>query len=183
MKLMCVTFLLWFQVSAVFAQERYHLTQGTVSFVSDAPLERIAATSKLLKGVIEPVKRTFAFTLDIASFQGFNSPLQRVHFNENYMESGDYPTATFAGKFIEDVDLLQDGSYDVRVKGKLMIHGIEKERIIKAQVRVQNGALFIESQFTVLLEDHDIRIPKVVHQKIAKIVLIDVSASLLKHQS
>jgi hypothetical protein len=158
--------------------QRYNTTSGTVNFVSNAPLERIAATSRTIKGVVDPLAGTFAFTIDIESFQGFNSPLQRVHFNENYMETGDFPIATFAGKFIEDVDLMQDGTHEVRVKGNLIIHGIEKERIIKGTVQVNGNELKITSTFTVLLEDHEIRIPKVVLQKIAKVVDVDVSLAL-----
>ncbi|HLF62264.1 MAG TPA: YceI family protein [Saprospiraceae bacterium] len=162
----------------IHAQTRYGVTSGTITFVSDAPLERITATSRTLKGVVEASNRTFAFTIDIASFQGFNSPLQRVHFNENYMESGDYPVATFTGKFIEDVDLSADGTYDIRVKGKLNIHGVEKERIIKSSLRIDHGTMFINSRFTVLLEDHEIRIPKVVLQKISQVVNVEVTATL-----
>jgi len=154
-----------------------------VSFVSDAPLERITATSKTLKGVIETTTSTFAFTIDIASFQGFNSPLQRVHFNENYMESGDYPLATFTGKFIEDIDMTVDGTYDLRVKGKLNIHGVEKERIIKSTILIEDGTMHITSSFTVLLEDHAIRVPKVVLQKIAKVVNVEVSAMLTSYKT
>jgi polyisoprenoid-binding protein YceI len=165
------------------SQTRLNITSGAVHFVSDAPLERITATSKALKGLVETSNRTFAFTIDIASFQGFNSPLQRVHFNENYMESGDYPVATFAGKFIEDIDLTVDGTYEVRVKGKLKIHGVEKERIIKSTVHVGQGTMQINSKFTVLLEDHEIRIPKVVTQKIAQVVQVEVSAALTSQKS
>jgi polyisoprenoid-binding protein YceI len=159
------------------------MSDGTVKFTSDAPLEKIVATSKVLRGVIEPAARTFAFTIDITSFQGFNSPLQRVHFNENYMESGTYPMATFTGKFIEDVTLTTVGSYDVRVKGTLKIHGIEKERIIKGHVEVTDTGMHISSTFTILLEDHDIRIPRVVYQKIAKVVSVEVSATLVSNKS
>lgn len=175
--------LMLIQLPALQSQTRYAITQGTVSFISDAPLERITATSKALKGVVETTNRTFAFTIDIVSFQGFNSPLQRVHFNENYMESGDYPQATFAGKFIEDIDLSVDGTYDVRVKGKLNIHGVEKERIIKSAVKVEDGTMQITSVFTVLLEDHEIRIPKVVLQKIAKVVNVEVTAVLASNKT
>jgi polyisoprenoid-binding protein YceI len=169
--------------SAALTAQRYGIQQGVVSFVSDAPLERIAATSRVLRGVIDATQRTFAFTIDIASFQGFNNPLQRVHFNENYMESTDYPVATFAGKFIEDVDLSADGQYEVRVKGKLTIHGVEKERIIKSMVRTNQGVMSISAKFTILLEDHDIRIPKVVLQKIAKIVDVEVTATLTTNKT
>ncbi len=175
--------LLCFSSTTIQSQGRYGITQGSVSFVSDAPLERIAATSKTLKGVIESSTSTFAFTIDIASFHGFNSPLQRVHFNENYMESGDYPLATFAGKFIEDIDLTVDGTYDIRVKGKLNIHGVEKERIIKSTLLIKQGTLHITSHFTILLEDHEIRIPKVVLQKIAKVVNVEVAAALTMYKT
>ena len=164
--------------SAGQSQSRFAIQEGTVSFVSDAPLEYITAKSKALKGLIDINQRTFAFTIDISSFEGFNSPLQRVHFNENYMESNTYPTATFAGKFIEDVDLTQNGTYEVRVKGKLKIHGIEKERIIKGTVVVADHEMHLSSAFTVLLEDHNIRIPRVVFQKIAKVVTVEVEAQL-----
>jgi polyisoprenoid-binding protein YceI len=164
-------------------QSRCVIQDGSVKFISDAPLENIVATSKTVRGVIIPEERTFAFTIDISTFQGFNSPLQRVHFNENYMESGTYPSATFAGKFIEDVDLTKDGIYDVRVKGKLKVHGIEKERIIKGHVEVAGSSMHISSTFTVLLEDHNIRIPRVVYQKIAKVVTVEVEATLVSNKS
>ncbi len=51
------------------------------------------------------------------SFQGFNSTLQREHFNENYIESDKYPEARFSGKVIEDIDFSKDGTYIIRAKG------------------------------------------------------------------
>lgn len=165
------------------AQVRYSTSQGAVVFLSDAPLEHITATSRILRGIVDPENYTFAFTIDITSFQGFNSPLQRIHFNENYMESDIYPMATFAGKFIEEIDLMSDGIHEVRVKGKLKIHGVEKERIIKCTVRIDGDVMHIDSEFTVLLEDHAIRIPKVVQHKIAKVVTVTVNASLTSAKS
>lgn len=165
------------------AQDRYSTSQGMVIFLSDAPLERITATSRTLRGLIDPVNYTFAFTIEISSFQGFNSPLQRIHFNENYMESHLYPTATFSGKFIDEIDLRSNGTHEVRVKGKLKIHGIEKERIIKSTVRMEAGVMHVKSEFSVLLEDHAIRIPKVVQHKIARVVTVTVNASLISAKS
>ena len=99
------------------------------------------------------------------------------------MESDTYPTATFAGKFIEDVDLTQNGTYEIRVKGRLKIHGIEKERIIKGTVEVSDGEMRIQSAFTVMLEDHNIRIPRVVFQKIAKVISVTVDVTLSPEKS
>lgn len=161
------------------AQEVVFLTNsGKVHFKSEAPLEIIEATSNDLQGAIDPVNRTFAFSLDIKRFQGFNSPLQREHFLENYMEIIRFPKATFTGKLIESTDLRQDGEYSVRAKGKLDIHGAVQERIIKSEVSSKNGKLFLRSTFTVPLKDHNITIPKIVYQKIAEEITVTIEAEL-----
>src|SRR5438128_363339 len=94
----------------------YEVTDGIVRFHSDAPQELIRAESGKLRGALDPEKKAFAFRIYMSSFQGFNSPLQREHFNENYMETPKYPEAQFQGKIIEDVDISKDGEYEVRAK-------------------------------------------------------------------
>ena len=110
----------------------YEITEGQVGFKSDAPLELIKAQSKELKGILDLSENTFAFSIKINSFDGFNSPLQKEHFRENYLETNLYPKATFLGKIIERRNFEVDGYYTIRTKGKLTIHGIEQERIIKS---------------------------------------------------
>lgn len=154
----------------------YKTSDGGVYFKSDAPLEIIEAKSEKLKGAIDTNKKTFAFSIPIISFQGFNSPLQREHFNENYLESLHFKNATFVGKIIEKVDFSKDGKYTVRAKGKLTIHGITQERIIKSILEIKKGKLYVKSNFTVFLDEHKIRIPKIVHQKIAKEIIVRMEA-------
>jgi len=152
---------------------------GIITFSSDAPLELIRASSKELRGKFDISKKLFAFTVNINSFTGFNSPLQREHFNENYMESVQYPSASFSGKIIEDIDFTKDGSYTIRAKGNLSIHGVVQERIIKSDLVVKDGKININSNFTVLLVDHNIPIPKVVHEKLASEIKVEVKADLV----
>lgn len=166
--------------SPIAAQERYRTEEGRAHFKSDAPLELIEAASNELRGIIDPGERTFAFSVRILSFQGFNSPLQREHFNENYLDSERYPAASFSGKIIEKTDLSRPGEYTVRAKGKLNIHGVERERIIKSTVISDGDTLRLRAFFTVLLEEHDIAIPKVVYQKIAEEIEVTVEAALTK---
>ncbi len=145
---------------------------GKVKFSSEAAMESIEASSDQLKGAIDKSKNTFAFAVDIKSFKGFNSDLQREHFDENYIETDKYPTASFAGKFIEPVDFTTNGVYTVRAKGMFSIHGIQKERIIKGLITINNGNVAIEALFNVRLEDHDIKVPKIVYEKIAEEIKI-----------
>jgi len=177
-----VFFTIW--LSALIGQNTgitiYQTQSGSVSFVSDAPLELISAESNQLKGIVDPAARTFAFQLEIKSLKGFNSPLQQEHFYENYMETEKYPTATFTGKIIEDVDFKKPGEVKIRAKGELTIHGIKKERIIQCNLKIKEDGFTAQSDFTVLLEDHNISIPKLVYQKIAEEIKVKISAEFHK---
>lgn len=158
----------------------YSVTSGNIAFKSEAPLELIQAASSDLKGAINVEEGSFAFSVDMRSFEGFNSPLQREHFNENYMESKKFPKATFIGKIIEKTDFAREGEYTIRAKGRLTIHGVSRERIIKSQLKVSKGKIYVQSNFTVLLDEHDIAIPKIVHQKIAEEIFVKLDAELAK---
>lgn len=170
--------------TAVFEAQQsgmYSCENGMVTFKSEAPLEVIQAESKHLRGILDPEKQAFAWTVDVQTFEGFNNPLQREHFNENYMESRRFTKASFAGKIIEEVDFTKNGTHSVRAKGKLSIHGKEQERIIKSQLVVDGKRVRVEADFRVLLADHNIRIPKIVYQKIAEEVQVVVQADLSRN--
>lgn len=158
--------------------KKYRCQSAKIDFTSEAQLELIKASSNSGLGVIDPVSNQFAFSIDIKSFQGFNSPLQREHFNEKYLESEMFPKAAFTGKIIEEVDLSQDGTYDIRAKGDLDIHGVKQTRIIKVKVSVQNGVAKVAAKFTVPLSDHNIAIPTLVSQKIASQILVHLDAAM-----
>lgn len=158
----------------------YSTDNGFAAFRSEAAQELISGTSNNLQGLLDIEKRTFAFRIRIRSFHGFNNGLQREHFNENYLESEKFPEATFRGKIIEQVDFTQNGKFTVRAKGILSIHGVEQERIIKSEVTVQNGILHVDAKFTVLITDHDIKVPRVVHEKIASEIMVEVVADFKK---
>lgn len=156
----------------------YKTSEGHVAFVSDAPLELISAESSALKGLLDPGDGRFAFQLETKTLTGFNSPLQQEHFYENYIETEKYPTASFNGKIIEKVDFNKPGKQEVRAKGILDIHGVKKERIIKCILEIEPGRFSAKSIFTVILDDHNISIPKLVYQKIAEEVHVTIDAVL-----
>lgn len=152
----------------------WEASQGYVHIQSDAPLEIIKAESKALIGVIDPMNKTFAFSVRISSFQGFNSQIQRTHFLENYMEEKKFPTATFEGKFIEDIPFESPGTYSVRAKGYLTIHGITRERIIRGDLIIAENRAEVHASFFVPVSDHGISIPKIVNQKIAEEIAVNI---------
>lgn len=170
--------LLFFLIFPLFGQKKFSISKSEMSFTSNAELELITAACNKVQGLIDPGTNQFAFTVDVKAFQGFNSSLQREHFNEKYMESDKFPRAKFSGKIIEPVDLLSDGTYEVRAKGDLEIHGQKQNRIIKSKLTVSNGVITIDSRFFVPLSDHNISIPTIVSQKIATEIEVEFKATL-----
>ncbi len=156
----------------------YTSNNGVVNFRSEAPFELINASSKELKGAIDLSKNNFAFRIRIRSFEGFNSPLQKEHFNENYMQSEQFPEASFSGKIIETIDYSSKGKYTIRAKGKLTIHGVDQERIIKSEIEVTGNSIRISSNFSIMLSDHNIPIPRVVKEKLANEILVSINTEL-----
>jgi hypothetical protein len=140
-------------------------TKGKIIFSSKAPLEMINAKSPDLKGVIDPTNGTFAFSVQNKTFRGFNSTLQEEHFHESYMESHKYKQSGFMGKIIEKIDFTKNGTTTIRAKGKLTIHGMERERIIQSIVEINGQQMSIKCTFSVPLAEHNISIPKIVNQK------------------
>lgn len=176
--LITTLFIMFFAASFREPSNIFNISKGNITFTSDAPLELITASSNELRGLIETQKKQFAFSVKVRSFKGFNSGFQKEHFNENYLESDKYPDATFSGKIIEDVDFTKNTVMTVRAKGTLTVHGVPKERIIKSDMTIKNGAVFIKANFTVLLADHNIPIPKVVHEKLSSEIKVEVKSEL-----
>ena len=157
-------------------KEIYVLTKGRLSFRSEAPLELIQASSDRVQAALDVSKNTFAFAVNMETFSGFNSELQREHFCEKFMECAQFPKSTFQGKIIEEIDFSQAGVHEVRAKGKFAVHGVEQERIIRGKLEIDPGGIRIEAAFTVPLEDHNIDIPKVVNQNIAEVIVVEIQS-------
>jgi hypothetical protein len=164
----------------VFAQKKFNVEKGEISFTSNATLELIKASSSQIRGVIDPGNNQFAFIVRIKSFEGFNSSLQKEHFNEKYLESDKYYDATFTGKIVEPVDLTKDGEHVVQAKGTMVIHGKRQARTIPSKVVIKNGKLNIGSDFSVLLADHDIKVPTIVSAKIATEIYIHLDLTMIQ---
>ncbi len=167
------TFLTFFALYLLQAQSLYK-GSGNVSFISDAPLETVKAHSTKLNGLIDLDKKTFAFTIDVSSFEGFNSPLQKEHFNEHYLETKKFPKSTFTGNIISELNCTGNCDQIIICKGKFSIHGITKIETISVHLKKTNQKIDIQSDFEILLSDYNIKIPKIVQAKIASIIQIKV---------
>lgn len=169
-------FLILMMITTNVTAQKYFTRDGSVSFSSDAPLEKIEAQNSKATSVIDISSGRMEFAILIKAFQ-FEKALMQEHFNENYMESDKYPKATFKGNItnIEEIDLGKDGDYEVNVKGELTIHGETKDIETPGKMTVKGGQISANASFEVAVSDFKIEIPSIVKDNIAKIVLINIS--------
>ena len=166
-----------FLLTAVSADaQKYFTRDGEISFFSDAPLEKIEAVNKKVASVLDGETGAIEFAVLIKSFH-FEKALMEEHFNENYLESGKYPKATFTGTIdnISAIDLNTDGEYTAQVSGDMTIHGVTKPVSTTGKLIVSNGTIKATSTFEIAVADYEIKIPKVVKDNIAEIVEIRVA--------
>lgn len=172
-----VLFILLISMKTLAQQKTSIVSKETsISFFSSAPLEDIEAKSTLGASAMNLQTGDIIFRVKNTTFQ-FDKKLMQEHFNENYMESDQYPLSEFKGK-VESADkLTKDGSYTLNVTGTLLIHGVTKSYSTKAAFTVKDGTIKATSNFQVRLADHKISIPSIVGKKIAEVVKITVDAT------
>lgn len=180
MRLVCILMVLIFSSKMALGQESstYKIVKSIISFHSLAPKEMISASSNQLKGAVDFEKGTFIFKVKMNSFEGFNNALQREHFNENYVESDVFPVAIFTGKIIENIDLNKNQNIKIRSKGKFQLHCVSKECIIMVLLKINNKKINASSEFTINLQEYNIKIPKVVYNKLAPEIAVNLNAQL-----
>ena len=175
--------ILFFSMHEIQAQVRYSTKTGKAWFDAGTGMEDITGTNKSVLSVFDPSTGKIQFKITIKAFE-FWSALLGEHFNENYMESDKYPDSKFNGIVtnMDKVNISKDGIYPLNVKGKLTIHGVEKEIETKGTFKVSGQNIDASSEFIVAMEDYKIAIPSVVKDKLSKTakVKINCNYSILK---
>lgn len=156
----------------------YQTKTGRASFDAGTGLEDISATVKSVISGFDASSGKIQFKLTIKAFE-FKSALMGEHFNENYMESEKYPDSKFIGVVtnMDKVNISKDGNYPVTVKGKLTIHGVEKEIEAKGNFNVIGKTIEASSEFIIILGEYKIEIPGVVKDKLSKTAKIKVNCN------
>jgi polyisoprenoid-binding protein YceI len=161
------------------AQGMFATSAGNTQFSSETPLENVNAENKKCQAILNTANNELAIRMNMRDFV-FPNKLMQEHFNENYIESAKYPTATFSGKVDNAPDYTKDGQYDVSATGKFTVHGVTKERTIKGKMQIAGDKITITSDFEVPLTDHKIEVPKVVFVKIAQVISVKSQYVLVK---
>ena len=179
MKKIALLFIILFSISVV-AQNKKITKIGVVTFeASVASFEEIKATNQSVTCILNTKTGEIASLALIKGFR-FKIALMEEHFNENYIESDQFPKSTFKGT-IQGFNpvLINDVKKDFKLTGTLQLHG--KSKIINtiATLRKVDNAIEIVTDFKVNAEDFNIKIPSIVSNKVSKIITIN-SVFLLK---
>jgi polyisoprenoid-binding protein YceI len=158
-------------VISIDAQERFLTRTGYVKFFSSALIEDITANNNEVLSIIDIKKNEVAVDIPIKSFV-FRKKLMQEHFNENYMESEQFPKATFKGTFdrVNDLSNRIEGTYSVNAKGELTIHGVTKSIEVPVEITVGKNGLSANLIFDIAVKEYDVKIPKLMFKKIAEVV-------------
>jgi len=159
--------------------QKYFTKEGNITFHAGTKVEDIDATNATATCVVDASTGDMEWSTLVKGFK-FKRALMEEHFNENYMESNTYPKATFKGKIenISSVKFTADGTYKVKVTGKLTMHGETKDVATDGVITVKAGKITADSKFYVNPGDYKIAVPSAVQDKISNNVEVVVSANL-----
>jgi polyisoprenoid-binding protein YceI len=167
-------------VSLQLQAQKYFTRSGITQFkASEKAFEPIEATNKSTTAIVDTKKGIVVAQVFMAGFQ-FKNALMQEHFNENYMDSHQYPKATFKGKLKDfSITKLKDiNSY--KLNGIITIKGIEKEIQTTVTAKEENNTIHLSGSFFVSPEDFEIKIPSIVREKIAKQIQISIAYELVE---
>lgn len=139
------------------AQKVYATKTGQTAFNASSPIEKIAAVNNQTDSKFVADNGQVVFAVLIKGFK-FENQLMEDHFNENYMESTKLPKANFQGYItnIKEVNFAKDGSYPVKLDGKLTLHGVTNEVSAAGTMKVAGGVPEMEGTFKIKLKDYNV---------------------------
>jgi hypothetical protein len=165
--------------NAIVAQDKMTSNKGTIVFEASVPFfEEVEAINEVVSCVFNPKNSTIYYVAHITHFR-FERSLMERHFNENYLESGKYPKATFKG-VIEKFELknVTETTREYQIKGKIYIHGKSKNIRVLAKIKKTSAGIEILSNFPLNTDDFKIEIPSIVISKVSKNVNVETKCIL-----
>ncbi len=155
--------------------QKYLTRTGQITFLSETPVENIEANHNQVTSILNAENGDLVFSLLMKGFQ-FEKELMQEPFNEKYVESEKFPKSTFKGSItnMEEVDLSKDGTYDVKVEGSIIIHGVTQPLSVDGTLTVKGDKIIAEATFPIAIADFKIEVPSVVRDNIAKEVSVHI---------
>ena len=165
--------------NAIFATDKYFTRKGHIDLVSRTDIIDLPAENNQVACIVNIKTGEMVFSLLMRSFI-FEEALAQDHFNENYAETDTYPKSKFKGKItnIKEINLSKDGKYKAIIEGNLTIHGVTKKVKTIGSFEVKNNKIYGKAKFDIDIFDYNIKIPKIVKDKVNNIIPLNISVVL-----
>ena len=167
--------------SLIAGAQKKTTTSAIIVFDASTAIDNLPkAENKTVIAAVDPAKSTIQFEAAIKSF-AFSNPRIQEHFNQkNWMNSDEFPKATFNGVITNPaaVDFKKDGTYTANVEGDLTIKGKTQKVKTPAPIVVAGNTLKTSASFSIKLADYDVDGPPINAGKVSKEPTITVSAEL-----
>ena len=156
------------------AQKKYSTNNAIVRFIAADDTD-IDAINKEAVSRLE-TNGDLSFILLVKNFK-FEMEGMQKHFNEEYIESDQFPRAFFNGKItnFSSVNFAKDGKYPISVAGSMQVHGVNKIMQTSGLLEIKNGIPTATAQFTVTLKDF--KIGGILIKLVADKMNIDIKAT------
>ena len=156
-------------------QQVFATKTGQIFFNATGGDVKIAAVNNQTDSKFVSTTGQIIFGVLIKGFK-FDNQLMEDHFNENYMESTQFPKADFKGyiKNIKDVNFSKEGNYPIQIEGTLTIHGIPQKVSTNGTLQINEGKPAIVGEFSVKIKDYGIK-GLYIGEKIANEAIIKVN--------
>jgi len=163
-----------------FAQKKTS-TSATIAFDASTAIDNLPkAENKTAIAAIDPAKNTVQFEAAIKNF-AFSNPRIQEHFNQKgWMNSDEFPKATFNGVITNPsaVNFKKDGTYNVSVDGDLTIKGKTQKVTTPATIVVAGNTLKATAAFSIKLSDFGVEGQPITAGKVSGEPKITVNAEL-----
>ena len=176
---MRIVFVLLFAMvvsSPLLAQKNYSTKNAEVHFIAvdDNDIDAVnknAVCRLQSNGDMSFIMLIKDFTFEMEGMQ--------KHFNEEYLESDQFPRAFFNGKItnFSTVNFAKDGKYPITVTGTMQVHGVNKAMQTSGMLEIKNGSPTATAKFTVTLKDF--KIGGILIKMVADKMNIDIKATYL----
>lgn len=140
------------------SQKVYATKTGQIFFNATGGIEKIAAVNNQVDSKFVDATGQIIFAVLVKGFK-FENQLMEDHFNENYMESSQFPKADFKGyiKNIKEVNFLKDGNYPITIEGNLTIHGTTQKVSTNGSLQIEDSKPIITGEFSIKIKDYGIK--------------------------
>lgn len=166
---------------------KHNLDKGTVSITLPAPVGQLLAVNEKVSGFVESITGVVQFDVDVEGFDFISptmpDPINKTttkRFREYYLETDQFPTASFKGKIkdLSKVNFAKEGTYNVEINGLITIHGEVQEIFGNSTIIVDRDQIRMQATIVLPLASYKVRAPEVVRDIFFKEVNVEVDFKL-----